>query len=84
MKINVCIGSSCHLKGSRQVAQKLQELIKEHHLENQVSLCGRFCMDTCEKGVIVQTNHIQLSLNENNVETMFNEYILPVILKENL
>ena len=27
MKITVCIGSSCHVKGSRQVVEQLQELI---------------------------------------------------------
>lgn len=33
MKVIICIGSSCHLKGSRQVVEKLQALVKENHLE---------------------------------------------------
>jgi hypothetical protein len=27
MKVTVCIGSSCHLKGSRQIVEQLQSLI---------------------------------------------------------
>lgn len=38
MKVIICIGSSCHLKGSRQVVEKLQALVKENHLEDKVEL----------------------------------------------
>ena len=27
MKITICIGSSCHIKGSRQVVEQLQALV---------------------------------------------------------
>ena len=42
MKITVCIGSSCHIKGSRQVVEELQYLITEHKLEDKVELAGTF------------------------------------------
>ena len=44
MKITVCIGSSCHIKGSRQVVGQLQKLIAEHNLGDKVELGGTFCM----------------------------------------
>lgn len=44
MKITVCIGSSCHIKGSRQVVEQLQYLIKSNHLSDEVELAGTFCM----------------------------------------
>ena len=47
MKVIICIGSSCHLKGSRQVVEKLQALVKENHLEDKVELGGTFCMGDC-------------------------------------
>ena len=40
MKITVCIGSSCHLKGSRQIVEKLQELIADKNLQDKVDLGG--------------------------------------------
>ena len=36
MKCTICIGSSCHLKGSRQIVEQLQYLVKENHLEDKV------------------------------------------------
>ena len=32
MKVTICIGSSCHIKGSRQVVEKLQALVAEYRL----------------------------------------------------
>ena len=42
MKITVCIGSSCHIKGSRQVVEQLQKLVSESNLKEQVELAGTF------------------------------------------
>ena len=44
MKVTVCIGSSCHIKGSRQVVERLQQLIAENNLGDKVELSGTFCM----------------------------------------
>ena len=33
MTVTVCIGSSCYVKGSRQVVEILQRRIQEHGLE---------------------------------------------------
>ena len=48
MKITVCIGSSCHLKGSRQVVEQLQYLIAQHNLKDKIDLGGTFCMGNCQ------------------------------------
>ena len=53
LKITVCIGSSCHIKGSRQVVEQLQNLIAENDLGEKVELAGTFCMGKCQKGVCV-------------------------------
>ena len=47
VKVTVCIGSSCHLKGSRQVVEELQYLINKNALGESVDLGGTFCMGTC-------------------------------------
>ena len=44
MKLTVCIGSSCHLKGSRQIVEDFQKLIEENHLEDKIELVGTFCL----------------------------------------
>ena len=53
MKVVVCIGSSCHLKGSREVVEKLQNLINDNNLKDKVTLSGKFCMGNCQNGVSV-------------------------------
>ena len=53
LKITVCIGSSCHIKGSRQVVEQLQKLIAENELGEKVDLGGTFCLGNCQAGVSV-------------------------------
>ena len=76
MKISVCIGSSCHLKGAREVVNKLQELIKLHMLEDSLTLNGKFCMGNCRSGVSVDIDGVIYSMNPDNVEVIFNEMVL--------
>ena len=56
IKLTVCIGSSCHLKGSRQVVETFQNLIAAHNVKNNVELSGTFCMGRCGEGVCVSLN----------------------------
>lgn len=50
MEIYVCIGSSCHLKGSYNIINAFKELIAEYKLEDQVSLNASFCLGHCQHG----------------------------------
>jgi NADH-quinone oxidoreductase subunit G len=51
LTVTVCVGSSCHVKGSRRVINGFCALLKEHGLEERVELKGSFCMERCGKGV---------------------------------
>ena len=57
VNITVCIGSSCHLKGSRQIVKKLQELVEKEALQDKVELNGSFCMGQCVNGVCVKLDN---------------------------
>ena len=76
MKITVCIGSSCHIKGSRQVVEQLQYLIAEHDLGEKVELGGTFCMGKCQQGVCVTVNDAFYSVTPETVEEFFAKEIL--------
>ena len=79
MKITVCIGSSCHIKGSRQVVEALQGLIAENNLADKVELAGTFCMGKCQQGVCVTVNNEFHSVTPDNVNDFFaNEVIAKV------
>ena len=76
MKITVCIGSSCHIKGSHQVLKTLQHLIAKHGLSDQVELGGTFCLGECQKGVCVTMNDQVFSVTPDTVETFFFQNVL--------
>ncbi len=71
MKITVCIGSSCHIKGSRQVVKSLQQLIADNNLGDKVELGGTFCMGNCQKGVCVSVDDAFFSVTPETVEEFF-------------
>jgi NADH:ubiquinone oxidoreductase subunit E len=76
MKITVCIGSSCHIKGSRQVVEALQNLIKENNLEEKVALGGTFCMGKCQQGVCVTVDDEFYSVSPETVTEFFDNEVL--------
>ena len=71
MKITVCIGSSCHIKGSRQVVEQLQYLINENKLGDKVELGGTFCMGKCQQGVCVTVDDNFFSVTPDTVGEFF-------------
>ena len=71
LKITVCIGSSCHIKGSRQVVEQLQNLIAEKNLADKVELCGTFCLGKCQQGVCVMVDDDFFSVSPETVEEFF-------------
>ena len=76
MKITVCIGSSCHIKGSRQVVAELQNLIKENGVGDKVELGGTFCMGKCQQGVCVTVDEDFHSVTPENVKEFFEKEVL--------
>ena len=75
MKITVCIGSSCHIKGSRSVVEQLQYLIAENHLGDKVELGGTFCMGKCQQGVCVTIGDNFYSVTPDTVTEFFEKEV---------
>ncbi len=76
MKVTVCIGSSCHVKGSRQVSEQLKSLIQENNLGDKVQLGGTFCIGKCQEGVCVTVDGGFFSVSPDTVSDFFNKEIL--------
>lgn len=75
MKVTVCIGSSCHIKGSRQIVEQLQYLISENKLGDKVELGGTFCMGKCQQGVCVTVDGDFYSVTPDTVDEFFENSI---------
>ena len=76
VKITVCIGSSCHIKGSRQVVEALQNLIAEKQVGDRVEMCGTFCMGKCQQGVCVTVGEEFFSVSPDTVEAFFENEVM--------
>ena len=78
MKLSICVGSSCHLKGSHDVVIRLQELISEHHLINKIELKASFCLGYCADGVAMKVDdEFILNANRDNIDDIFINKIMP-------
>lgn len=81
MTIQICVGSSCHIKGSAEIVELLQNAIAEHKLGDEVTLMGSFCIGKCNReGVTVQVDdEIYTGIGTGNFEEFFKEKVLAVV-----
>ncbi len=82
MKIEVCFGSSCHVKGSPQIFQMLQDAIKKNNLQEKVTLGGTLCMGHCkEPGAnLMVDGEVYTGLTVDNFAQFFDEHVKKPLL----
>ena len=76
MNVTICIGSSCYLKGSKDIVTILERLIAIHNVKDKVTLVGSFCMGHCVEGVCVKIEDKLFSLAPSQTEAFFIREIL--------
>lgn len=81
MLIQICVGSSCHIKGSPEIVELLTKAIEDNNLSDEVTLAGSFCIGQCNRlGVTVQVDDvIHTGVNRENFKEFFEEKVLSVI-----
>ena len=83
MIIQICVGSSCHIKGSPEIVELLQNAVEEHGLKDEITLAGSFCIGKCNRvGVTVQgDDNVHTGITKENFKEFFKENVLDVINK---
>ena len=78
MIIKVCVGSSCHLKGSLDIVELLEKAVKDYNLEDEITLAGSFCIGKCNRlGVTLQVDDdIHVGVTKENFKEFFSEHVL--------
>lgn len=78
MVILVCVGSSCHLKGSYDIINLMKENIAKYHLEDKVNLKATFCLGNCGiAGVSIKVDdQVITGVTKDNFDDIFNKYVL--------
>ena len=84
--VQVCVGSSCYLKGSQDIVQLLEKAVAEHSLEDEVVLVGSFCIGKCNRlGVTVQVDDDAYEgITRDNFREFFNDNILKKVQNEGM
>ena len=82
--VQVCVGSSCHIKGSQDIVELFEAAIAEHHIEDEIVLSGSFCTGKCNRvGVTVQVDDdVHVGVTKENFREFFKKNILDAISKE--
>lgn len=76
MKIMICVGSTCHLCGSKKVVTRFQELVEENNVQATVELAGKFCMGKCGEGVCVTVDDVTHIIQKDQADEFFKNEIL--------
>lgn len=80
VEVKVCVGSSCHMKGSYQVIKTFDELCRHNGLEDQIKLKASFCLGCCLDGIAVMVNDTPVTgVGFSNAEQVFFEKIYPLV-----
>ena len=76
--ITICVGSSCSIRGSDELASEIQRLIEKENLQGLVDIVGAFCLDPCSKGVSSRVGDAAFSgIRPGEAEDFFYREILP-------
>ena len=75
-EIIICVGSSCHLKGSEQIIEIFKKEIEKNKLDN-IEISGSFCQGNCTEGVNIEINGKKIeAVNEENAREIFRKHLL--------
>jgi NADH:ubiquinone oxidoreductase subunit E len=80
LELCVCVGSSCHIKGSYNIIQTFQQLIEEHKLHEQINFEASFCQKQCQHpGVAVSLNGDKHQVVAEKAVAFFTTEVLPKV-----
>ena len=80
MNIFVCVGSSCHLRGSAKIVELIKDAVKENNLEDKIKLSGAFCLGKCTEGVSIKIDdEIICGVSPDNFDDIFQKYVLDAL-----
>ncbi len=81
--VTVCVGSSCHIKGAREMIDCFNDFLTKEHLQDKVELKGAFCMDRCGEGINWKINdEIMTSSSAEDGAKMFQKRVLGELNRE--
>lgn len=79
LTVQVCVGSSCFLRGSKSVIAEIKQLISQYQLDAEVILKGSFCHEKCTGGVTIMVGEkLFTGVRPEDIHDLFKKEILPL------
>ena len=77
MNIYICVGSSCHLKGSYNIIKLMKEALEKNNLTDKVNVSAAFCLGRCTDGVTIKVDdEIVTGVSPENFNEIFEQHVL--------
>ena len=79
--IQICIGSSCHLKGAPEIVRLLQTYIKDNSCEDRIALTGTLCAGRCNRDGVTVTvgDDVYTGVTPEGFDAFWNDKIVPAM-----
>ena len=79
--IQICIGSSCHLKGAPEIVRLLQKYIKDNSCEDRIALTGTLCAGRCNRDGVTVTvgDDVYTGVAPEGFDAFWNDKIVPAM-----
>ena len=79
--IQICIGSSCHLKGAPEIVRRLQKYIKDNSCEDRIALTGTLCAGRCNRDGVTVTvgDDVYTGVTPEGFDAFWNDKIVPAM-----
>lgn len=83
MDIKVCIGSSCHLRGSYDIINLMKDAVEKNGLSDKINLAAAFCLGKCGEGVSVKIDEqVVGGVTADNFDEVFRTFVLKALPAE--
>ena len=76
LKVSVCIGSACHLKGSYSVINAFKQAVEKNDLKDKIEIGGTFCLGRCGENVSVLVNNENYNVSPEDADQFFNDVVM--------
>lgn len=78
VKVSICVGSVCHMKGAYSTTQLFQEELKKSGVADKVELSASFCMGECKDGPSVRIDGVKFHhVDQDRMASLVQEEIVP-------
>ena len=80
LTIQVCVGSSCFLRGAMNVIAEFKNIIAHYKMDDLLILKGNFCLERCNEGATVKIGEkVFTGIRCEDVNGLFDNEVIPAV-----